>query len=288
MKNMPLKWIFLSLLALIWGSSFILIMRGLDGLSPIQLGSLRMVFAGLFLLAIGFRKLPEIPLGKWKYIALTGICGNFIPAFLFAIAETKINSSITAVLNSLTPLNTLIFGALLFSLNFKRNQVVGIIVGFTGCLVLIFGGSQADPSGNIYFALLVFAATICYALNINFIKQFLPDLSPLTISAGNFAVLLLPSLAILGFTGFFSQLHTPQVQHSMVFILILGVFGTGLSNVLFYRLIQMSTPVFASSVTYLIPIVACVWGIMAEESFTWLQQLGAVVILSGVYLSSRK
>ena len=124
MSSKQLKWFFLIILSLIWGSSFILIKKGLVGLNPYHLGSLRIIFAAVFLLAIGFKTLTKIPQGQWKFIALTSLFGTFIPAYLFSIAETEIDSSISAILNSLTPLNTLILGVLAFGLNFKRNQII--------------------------------------------------------------------------------------------------------------------------------------------------------------------
>lgn len=287
MKNDSLKWLLLAVLSVIWGSSFILILRGLDALTPLQVGSLRMICAGAFLLLIGFRKIPQIPLGKWKYVALTGFTGNFIPAFLFALAETEVNSTVSAILNSLTPLNTLIFGVLLFRLDVARNQILGILTGFAGCLLLVYSGSE-EGGGDWRYAFFILIATMCYALNIHFIKRFLPDLSPLTISAGNFAVMLVPAVVILGSTGFTAQLSDADVQLSAFYVLVLGLFSTGISNVLFYRLIQMASPIFASNVTYLIPIVAAVWGLLAGERLGALQLVGAAVILGGIYLSSRK
>lgn len=287
MKNDSLKWLLLFVLALIWGSSFILILRGLDALSYIQVGSLRMIAAGVFLLLIGFRKLPEIPLGKWKYVALTGITGNFLPAFLFALAETEVNSTISAILNSLVPLNTLIIGMLVFKLDVTRNQIFGVLIGFAGCLLLVYSGEGGGGSDWRY-ALLILIATFCYGMNVFFIKRFLPDLSPLTISAGNFAVLLIPSVLILLSTGFTAEVSQTQVQLSCLYIIMLGLFSTGISNVLFYKLIQMSTPIFATSVTYLIPIVATGWGLLAGERLGGMQLVGAAIILGAIYLSSKK
>jgi drug/metabolite transporter (DMT)-like permease len=289
MKPTNAKWIFLIILALIWGSSFILILKGLDGLTPIQLGALRLVFAGIFILCIGFPKLRQIPRNQWKIIAVTGILGNFLPAFLFAIAETEINSTISAVLNSLTPLNSLIFGLLIFGISYQRKQIIGVFVGLSGSCLLIFGGNTANDGGNNYFyAILIVVATVCYAMNVNLVKKYLSNLSPLTITTGNFAIMILPALAILVFTGFFEVWQQAEVTRSSLYIMILGVLGTGVANILFYRLIQISSPVFATSVTYLIPIVAFFWGFLNEERLTSFQIAGAFVILAGVYLSSKK
>ncbi len=282
------KWFYLTLLAIIWGSSFILIKRGLIGLTPYQLGSLRIVFAALFLLAIGFRSLPTIALGKWKYIALTALFGTFLPAYLFSVAQTQIDSTISAILNSLTPLHTLILGFLLFGLRFKRNQVFGVVIGLIGSGLLIFNGAMSHPEQNYAYAILVVIASLCYAANVNFIKQYLSDLTPLAISTGNFTVMLLPALIVLFFSGFFESIHVEAVHQSVWYIVVLAVVGTGIANILFFRLIQISSPVFATSVTYLIPVVAFFWGLVDNESLTPVQFLGALIVLGGVYLSSKK
>jgi len=288
MKAQQLKWIILVTLALIWGSSFILIKKGLVGLNPFQLGSLRIIFCGFFLLLVGFKSLASIPVRQWKFIALTSFFGTFIPAYLFAIAETKVSSSICSILNSLTPLNTLVLGSVLFGLSFKRNQFIGIITGLIGTTLLIFMGSHQEGSENDYYDILVMIATLCYATNVNLIKKYLSDVKPLSITTGNFVVMLVPAIFILFLTDFTAKMNLPATQHSMLFVMVLGIFGTGVANVLFYKLIQISSPIFASSVTYLIPIVACLWGLMDNEMLNAFQLLGAFVILIGVYLANRK
>lgn len=288
MNSKQTKWFFLVFLALIWGSSFILIKRGLVGLTPYQLGAFRIIFAGLFLLSIGFNSLKSIPKHKWKYIALTALFGTFIPAFLFSVAETRLDSSISAILNSLTPLNTLILGALSFSLTFKRTQIYGVIIGFLGSVLLVFNGAIHHPEQNYYYSIFVILASICYALNVNLIKKYLSDLSPLSISTGNFTVMILPAILIVSFSGIEETIALEKTQHSIFFILLLGVIGTGIANIIFFKLIQISSPVFATSVTYLIPIIAFFWGLLDNEILTPIQFLGAVVILMGVYLSSKK
>ena len=288
MKAQQLKWGFLIVLALIWGSSFILIKKGLIGLSAFQLGSLRIIFCALFLLIIGFKSVTQIPLHKWKYVAITAMFGTFIPAYLFAVAQTQINSSVSSILNSLTPLNTLILGALVFGLDFKRTQIFGVIVGLVGTMLLIFNGAVNNPGQNYWYTILVLIASVCYATNVNLIKKYLSDMKPLTITTGNFLVMLVPAFCILLFTDFFSVIHVEKVKHSMLFVALLGIVGTGIANVLFYKLIQISSPVFATSVTYLIPVVAFFWGLLDNEMLTPVQFIGAFIILVGVYLSSKK
>ena len=287
MQTKQLKWTLLFVLALIWGSSFILIKKGLVGLSPYQLGALRITFTALFLLIIGFKSLTEIKQHQWKHIVITALFGTFLPAFLFAIAETKVSSSICSILNSLTPLNTLLIGIIAFGLTFKRSQFIGVVIGLLGTAILIFNGKQ-ESTENYSYTILVIIAAICYGLNVNLIKKYLSDVKQLSITKGNFSVMLIPALIVLFSTNFLDIIHLPATQHSMLFIMILGIVGTGIANILFFKLIQISSPVFASSVTYLIPIVAFFWGLIDNEMLTPFQFLGAFIILIGVYLANRR
>ncbi len=282
------KWFLLILLSLIWGSSFILIKRGLVGLNPFHLGALRIIFACLFMLIVGFKSIPKIPLTKWKYVAITSLFGNGLPVFLFAYAQTGIKSSVSGILNSLTPLYTLLIGVLAFGLGFVRNQVFGVALGLTGCLFLVFFGKSATGETNYFCAFLVVIATMCYALNVNLIKKYLSDVSPLAITTGNFLILLIPAVIILFANGYADVITQPEVIHSTLFIMILGMIGTGIANILYYQLIQITSPLFASSVTYFIPIVAMSWGMLDGENLNFMQLVGAGVILSGVYLASKK
>lgn len=288
MENKNLRFVYLAILALVWGSSFILIKRGLLGLNPFQLGSLRIVFAALFLLIIGFKSIKHIQLRHWKYLALTACFGTFVPVFLFSYAQTQISSTISAILNSLTPLNTLLLGILLFKVDFQRRQIFGVFFGLVGSSLLILNGAATHPDQNYAYAILLILASICYALNVNFIKRYLSDLSPLSITTGNFVVMLIPAFIVLFFSGFFEAIQVQQTQDVIIYIAILGVVGTALANILFYRLIQISSPVFASSVTYLIPVVAFFWGLLDNEGLTFIQLIGAAIIMFGVYLSAKK
>uniref|UniRef100_UPI00404A863C DMT family transporter n=1 Tax=Flavobacterium sp. TaxID=239 RepID=UPI00404A863C len=282
------KFVYLLVLALIWGSSFILIKRGLVALSPLQLGALRIVFAGVFLVLIGFKSLKNIQLRQWKFLALTACLGTFVPVFLFSFAQTQISSAISAILNSLTPLNTLIFGVMLFGVNFQKRQIFGVIIGLAGSLLLIINGALSNPQANYYYAILLIIASICYALNVNIIKHYLSDLKPLSITTGNFVIILIPAFLVLIFSGFFEVVQEPKVQEVIIYVAILGIVGTAVANILFFKLIQLSSPVFASSVTYLIPVVAFMWGLLDNEKITVIQLIGAAIILTGVYLSAKK
>ncbi|WP_298548446.1 EamA family transporter [uncultured Aquimarina sp.] len=290
MQNAKLKWIYLVVLSLVWGSSFILIKKSLIGLTPMQLGALRTLFAAFFLFLIGFRSMKTIKKKEWKWIVISGFLGTFIPAFLFAFAETEIDSGIASVLNSTTPLVTLILGALVFSIHFSRNQLIGVVVGLIGCLALIFEGASVNPNQNYWYASLVLCASVCYAMNVNIIKRYMQQISPMAIANGNFIVLVIPSLLVLYYSGFFDEkVITNSTMHtSLIYISILAVVGTGIAKVLFNKLVQISSPVFATSVTYTIPIVALMWGLMDGEEFSFYQVIAAGIIILGVYIANRK
>ncbi len=282
------KWLILGILALVWGSSFILIKKGLNGLDPIELGSVRMISASVVMLIIKGKNVFSIPKNKWKYVVCSALLGIFFPAFLFAYAQTEIDSTISSIINALTPLLTLIIGVILFGLISQRRQFFGVIIGFTGCALLIFTGASVHPEQNYFYAILAVIACVLYAININWVKKYLSDLTPVQIAMGNFAFLLIPATLILFSTNFFSHIQTSETQISVLYTAILGICSTGISSLLFYKLIQMSSPVFASSSTYLIPVVAFGWGLLDNESLHYMQFAGALIILIGVYFSSRK
>lgn len=289
MESKNLKWFLLILLGSVWGSSFILMQFGLKGVNSIQLGALRILFAGTFLLLIGFKHLAKIPSYKWKYIALTSLFGTFLPAFMFATALKHIDGSVSSIINSLTPVNTLLFGLLVFGVSVQRRQIFGVVLGFIGCVLLVIFGDSDSTSSNYMYAALIAIASLFYGMNVNFIKHYLSDLKPLTISVGNFAIMFVPALVILYSTGFFDIISTTQTQSALTYIAVLGIVGTGLSNILFFKLIQISSPVFASSTTYIIPLVAFILGfIFMGETLNFVQAVGALIVLLGVYFSSRK
>ena len=284
------KWIFLFLLALIWGSSFILIKKSLIGLSPMQLGSLRIIITGFILFIAGFNSLKNLSKNTIKWIALSGFLGTFFPAFLFAYAETEIDSAIASILNSIVPINTILFGFLAFNIISTKRQIIGVLIGFTGAILLISNGAAINPNQNYWYALLVIIATVMYAFNINIIKRHLQDIPPLTIAVGNFIVIIVPAFLVLIYSGFFTQqvLQGPNFSISIFYVFLLSLFGTAIAKVLFNNLVQISTPVFASSVTYIMPIVAVFWGLLDNEVFSFWQGIATLIILGGVYLANSK
>ena len=285
MNNQQQKWVYLIVLSIVWGSSFILIKKALIGVTPIQVGALRMIFTSIFLLLFAFPSIKKIKKKHWKYLVYTALTGTFIPGFLFAFAIYNIDSSIVSILNSFTPFNTLIFGAIVFGLAFKKKQLTGILVGLVGTLILILKGADLHPSQNYWYAFLVIIASVGYALNANMVKKYLSDLDALAITTGNFLLLIIPATIVLSFTDFFTTYKATETQlNSLGYVAILSIVGTGIAKTIYNKLVQISDPVFSSSVTYLIPVVAIIWGIFDGETLSFIQVLGAVIILFGVYL----
>ncbi|WP_442266209.1 DMT family transporter [Tenacibaculum sp. ZS6-P6] len=289
MSKFQQKWFYLIFLALVWGSSFILMKKALIGLTPIQVGALRIIIATIFLLLIGYKSLRKIKKEQWKYVFLSALLATFFPSFMYAYAISGIDSSIASILNSLTPFNTLLIGSLFFGITFKSNQLIGILIGLIGTCILILKGADLNPNQNYWFALLPILSSIGYACNVNIIKKYLQELEPLAITTGNFILIVIPALIVLFFTGFFTTLElTEEVGEGLFYISILAIIGTGIAKVMFNKLIHISSPVFSTSVTYLIPIVAVLWGIVDGEKLSFIQLLAGVIILFGVYLVNKK
>ena len=231
MNNAQLKWVYLLILSLIWGSSFILIDLSLKGLTPLQVGALRIVITSVFLFVVGLGRLKKIKKKHWKWIVWTGLLGSFFPPFLFAIAQTQLDSAIAAMLNSLTPLNTVIFGILFFGVLVTKRQILGVLIGLIGALTLIIAGADFNPDQNYWFSILIVFSTIGYGLNVNMIKKYLNDVDALAIATGNFIAIVIPSIAILAYTGFFGAvMENPKMQQALIYVTILSLFWNSCSQ----------------------------------------------------------
>ena len=288
-KNNFVKWALFFLLALIWGSSFILMKEGLKGLNAYQVASLRIFSAGIILLPFLGKALKAVPKKKFAPIILSGFLGTFFPAFFFCIAETKIDSSLAGVLNALTPICTLAIGMTFFKLKIGWLKWVGMLLGLCGMVILLLGGSQEISVNYLGYALFVLLATVCYGLNVNVANNYLKEFSPLHIVTIAFTALIIPTVLILAFTGFFANIdinNQAWIKATSAGIL-LGVAGTCLASVIFYTLLKKAGPVFASMVTYGIPFVAFFWGFIAGEAVTLIQLSGLVAILLGVRIVNK-
>lgn len=284
-----LAWSLFILLAVIWGSSFILMKKGLTAFQPGEVAGIRIFTASVFLLPIavnGFRKVRRRH--TW-FLFVSGFFGSLLPAFLFPIAQTRISSSVTGVLNSLTPLFTILLGALFFHSRFNFRIISGTIIGFLGSAVLIFNDNNGGFPDINFFALFVVLATLFYGLNVNIIKYYLADVRPLHIACISMVMIGPFALAYLLIKG--DVLCTLQHDHAsiwpFIFVMILGIIGTALAMVIFNNVIRITNTVFASSVTYLIPVIAVIWGILDGETLLPFDYLGMGAIITGVLIANR-
>jgi len=288
MNNNQQKWFYLILLSLVWGSSFILIDLSLEGLTPIQVGAFRILISSVVLLSVAYKSIFSLTKNNWFWLSLNALFGTFFPAFLFAYAIDKMDSSIAAILNSLTPLNTLILGALLFGYSFKRKQLFGVLIGLIGTVLLIYYSNEIGSDSKILYMSFILIASVGYAINVNIIKKHLQEVKAVAITTGNFTLLIIPTLIVLFFSLKYEGFDfNPSTKKALFYICILAIFGTAIAKTLFNKLVQISTPIFSASVTYLIPIVAVFWGFIFGEKLNLMQFLSGFVILLGVYLANK-
>ncbi len=282
-------WFLLIFLSLVWGSSFILIKRGLEGFTPMQVGALRMVMAGVVLLPFGAVQLRRTKREDLKFIILVGLLGNAIPSVLFSEAELHLHSSTVGVLNALQPMFTLLLGVLVFGVTVRKQQYAGVALGFAGAFLLAMrNGGQGNPIDNMQYGLLIVAAVILYAICINIIKSRLGSLGAVQITSISLPAVAIPSIIYLLTTDVFSRLETiPDAPASLGYIAILGVVGTALAVSLFNRLLQVKGLMMATSITYIVPIVAIGWGVIDNEPLGITHFLGMTAVLGGVYLINK-
>jgi drug/metabolite transporter (DMT)-like permease len=290
MRLPHIKWLYLTVLSIVWGSSYILIKWGLVALTPLQLGSLRLLITTIALLLVGYPSLRGLTRYHWKWLAITGYIGTFLPAFLFAFAQQHIESAVAAILNALTPLLTLIFGVLFFKIKVLRKQYFGVAIGLMGSMGLVWGGLSTSGILNPEYLLLIVMATCCYAINIHFLKIHLVQVGVMAITLGNFIFMAPVALIILLSSDFFSAktFEHPEIYTSIGYITVLALAGSAFAKYLFNKFVKITSAIFASSVTYTLPIVALFWGISDGETITAFQLFSTVIILFGVYLSHKK
>ncbi|ALJ01294.1 permease [Rufibacter tibetensis] len=275
-------------LALIWGTSFILIKKGLEVFSSDELGAIRISIATLALLPFALKGFKAPKPGQWKFLLLSGLIGNLIPAFLFAYAETKLASGLAGVLNSLTALFTLIIGAIFFQQKITLLRVLGILIGISGTAVLIFSGIAQETSSNSFYGLYVVLATVLYGGSLNIIKHCLAGIKPLTMASLALLTVGPIAFAYLCTTPALDKLATqPAAWEALGYITLLAVFSTAIGLVFYNKLIHMTNTLFASTSTYLMPIVALIWGVADGETIHLTHYIGMAIILGGVLLVNR-
>jgi len=281
--------ILLVILSLIWGSSFILIKKSLIAFSPLQVFGCRIGIAGLAFFPFFLREIKKLQRKDLPYFIVVGIFGSGLPALLYAIGQQYVSSSIAGLLNSLTPLFTLLIGIIFFSTKVENRKIVAVFIGLLGALLLVFFGQPVGADNNYFYAFLLVLAAGCYALSLNTVGKFLYTYGALTISSIAFGLVTIPALIILFCTNFIEVLQTSEDAYSsFAAVSALSLIGTFAANILFYKLVQITNPLFSSMVSYSIPIVAIGWGIVDGEIITIYHFIGFVLILFGVYLSKSK
>ena len=282
-------WGILLLLSLIWGSSFILMKRGLEAFDDTQVAALRIFIAFLCLIPFALKHL-KLMFGKnWLALLASGLFGNFLPAFLYTKAETELPSSIVGMLSSLTPLFTLLFGLFVFKLKIRWFNIVGVTIGFSGALGLMLTQSSTSFSGNVFFAFYVVLATIMYAISVNVTKTYLQEINSVSITAVSMMFVGPIAGIYLFLTDFTTKLtHHPQALPSLGYICILAILGTAVSVIIFNLIIKMTSAVFASMVTYVIPVFALSWGILDGEKISLAHFSWICVIFMGIFLVNKK
>ena len=285
MNNKAISWILFIVLCFIWGSSFILMKEGKAGLSAAQIASLRIFSAGAVFLPFAVYHIRFIPRKKMSLMILTGLFGNLLPAFLFAAAIIKLDSSLEGILNSLTPICMVMIGIVFFRDKVEWQKIAGVAIGFAGlCLLAV---SRKDINlDNLGHAGLVVVATLCYGLNVNIVSHYLRDIRPVHMATVSLAFMAIPAGIVLWSQGFLQlDFGDRTVQWSVLNVVTLGMVGSAFATVLFYALVQKSGPLMASLVTYGIPFVALFWGALVGESIT-LKDIGCLLlILLGVFLA---
>ena len=286
------SWGLLLLLAVIWGSSFILMKKGMfnengDAIfSAPQVANLRILIASLVLLPFAIRSMRKLMVRKdFTVLLVVGLSGNLLPAFLFTYAQTGISSGLSGMLNSFTPVFTLIIGTLIFRVKVSNAQIIGSFIGLIGIVLLILLGKNSAISGDFKPILAVICATFLYGLSLNLIKHKLSAFKPIEITSLSFTTLLIPS--IIGFFYFDTPetiMHNHDASHALIFITILAVIGTAMAVFLFNGIIKISSALFASSVTYFIPIAAVIIGFLMKEKITSNQIMAMIIVLLGVLL----
>jgi len=283
-------WLLLILVSVIWGSSFILIKKGLLAFDPIEVAALRLAWAFVALLPLARRRLSNLKKADWKFVAIVGVVGSAIPAVLFAIAQLKIDSGISGCLNAMVPIFTFIWGIILFNGVFQIRKSIGLFIGLSGALVLIlFSNPAALTTDNLGYAGLILLAGNCYAISINTVKRHCSHIDPTALSFASYMFVAPLALSIIFYCGTFSKLgNIDGAWWSFGALALLGILGTGYASVIFFGIAQRTNALFASTTTYIIPIIALMWAFVDGELLSIWHFVGLGLIISGVYLISGK
>ncbi len=283
--------ILLVLLGAVWGSSFILMKLGMEPikgtptLDHFQVAGLRMLVAATVMLPFALKTIKLLWGKDFVFLLTVGLCGNFLPSFLFTYAGTELSSGFCGILNSLTPIFTVLVGILAFRTRIHWLQIIGIFIGTMGIVLLVTSGGDLTLVNSPKHISAVIIATLLYGISVNTIRHRLSHVSPLAVtSLGLICILPFTLISFINEGTFQAITSKPLGQEALGYVFILGFLSTAISNIYFHRLIKMTSAVFASSVTYLIPVFAVLFGLLLEESFSIFELLSMLVLLSGVFL----
>jgi len=287
-KYSTTNWLILIGLSVIWGFSFIFMKYGLKTFSWDQVAAIRISFSFIATLPLIIFYFRQIKKSEIRYYLMVGFFGSGLPAFCFTFAQTHIESGITGVLNSLTPVFTFVLGVMLFGMKFEKNKLIGLIVALTGAIILVAFDRAPGGESNLIYALPLFAATMSYATSANLVKKYLQNAHPLAMGAVGFSFIGIPSIIYLFTTDFLTHSGDVNFSISLFSIIALSFFGTVVASIGYYTLIQRTDPIFGSLVTYLIPIIAIAIGFFDGENLLIYHFAGMLFILAGIYIINFK
>lgn len=292
MSTKVLRWLIFIILCIIWGTSFKLMHDSLRGLQSTQIAALRIFSAGIVFVPFCFFHLSKLPRNKIGIIVLSALFGNLIPAFMFAEAVTRLDSSLAGILNALTPICVIVIGTVFFRTKIQRQKVLGVVTGFIGLVLLtilpVLLGQEAISFKNLGYTSLVLIGTLSYGLNINIVSHYLKGVNPLHLASVGLSFMVIPTAIILAWQGFLQlDFGSPVVREAVLATACLGILASSIATWLFYVLVQKAGGLFASLVTYGIPFVALFWGFLDNEKITWVQIICLLIILLGVWLANR-
>jgi drug/metabolite transporter (DMT)-like permease len=284
------KYFLLIIIAITWGSSFILIKKILPVFDPYQIGAFRAGLSGLLLSFIGFSALKKMSKKDVFWISLSGLFGNFLVVFIFPIAQQGVSSSMAGIINALDPMFTLVLGAILFGIRNKVIQYIGALIGFIGAIILVYSSNSGEGENHFYYMILLVIGSALYAVAALIIEKKLHHIKSTDISTGIYSIWMVPSLLILSFSGFFTDIDYSQNETltALGYLVFLTVISTTLVMFLFFKLVQDTSAVFVSIISLLLPIVAVIWGILDNEKFTVWYVIGGLLIWIGVYYIREK
>jgi len=284
-SNHIYNWFVLILLSVIWGSSYLLIKLSLLSFTPVQVALIRIALSGITLLPFFLKYAKTTSKNIWGWCLILGFIGYFVPFMSFAVAQTVISSSLAGMLNSLQPLFTLSLGILVFNQKASRNQIMGVLIGFAGAIILLSANTSSVPfSENLLFSLLVVLATFGYGVAANIMRVYLHDVSAMEITSITLGLLLLPSIAFILTTDLAAPFKQQQLMTSIYALVALSILGTAIAVIIYTKLLKSAGMMMASSVAYLIPVVAIILGILQGEAISIIQIAGISIIFAGLFL----